>query len=115
MLPPAMTDSIKLGKSGKVAVLTPTVSTESWISAGLYAFKLKMGCCGSDVRPLSPALLSAVPLVRFTYVNSREPQRRGLALLYRLLKTRAVASPIANAPVTKAHDADACKASTICP
>src|SRR4029079_2703048 len=86
MLPPAMTDSIKLGRSGKVAFLTPTVSTESWISAGLYAFKLKMGCCESDVRPLIPALLAACQLVPLTYVNSREPQRRGLALLYRLLK-----------------------------
>ena len=34
---------------------------------------------------------------------------------YRGLKKRAVAKPIANAPITKPNEADACRASSICP
>jgi hypothetical protein len=35
---------------GNLVFFTPIFSTASLISAGLYAFKLKMGGCGSGAR-----------------------------------------------------------------
>src|SRR5262245_29893339 len=57
---------------------------------------------------------SGSPGLPLTYVNSRDSAGR-LALPYRLVKKRAVTRPIANAPITKPHAADAWSASIICP
>src|SRR5215470_11188108 len=46
MPPPATTASMKQGRNGKLAFLTPPLSMASWICAGLYALKVKMGGAG---------------------------------------------------------------------
>src|SRR6185436_2847228 len=56
MLPPAITASMKEARKGRFVFLTPTFSTASLISAGLYAFELKMGGCGADARSAMPYL-----------------------------------------------------------
>src|SRR4051812_11888428 len=45
MLPPATIASMNDASAGSLVFLTPTFSTASLISAGLYAFKLKIGGC----------------------------------------------------------------------
>src|SRR5436305_11470291 len=39
---------MKEASNGRLAFFTPTFSTASLISAGLYACRLKIGACGAD-------------------------------------------------------------------
>src|SRR4051812_36359368 len=48
MPPPATIASMNDVRKGKLAFFTPTFSTASLTSAGLYACRLKIGTCGAD-------------------------------------------------------------------